>query len=473
MPAIPVHDTAVIDEPWDADAQIKKLPDDITKSIAQGMWTWYDAAGKDADDDGYPDQKGDYKLPHHQVDANGKPSAANVNGVRNALSRLPQSDIPDADQEAVRRHLQHHLDAFNHKTGDAPSDSSAIAAPLIVGEVDLKAARAAAHLAFSRTPISVLPTKVSAMVEQAARELVFQGSSAAMRRPTANMTVGGKTVAVIPLRGTITPRGSLFSILFGGGGGLQGFRAQFREAMADDTVSSIVIDIDSPGGLIDLVPETAAEVRAARGQGKRIIAIANTLAASAAYWIAAQADQVIVTPSGMVGSVGVFTVHEDYSRMEEMMGIKTTLISAGDHKTDGNPYEPLSKAALASLQEQVDALYAMFTADVAEGRGQSVQAIRAGYGQGAAVMADRALQLKMVDGIATFEETIASLGGGAADPAPSPEDLDVDDDEMEAAAALTPPASTQDLAPEDGATEEPTPVVDYLGSTAVREHWRI
>ena len=192
---------------------------------------------------------------------------------------------------------------------------------------------------------------------------------AAAQRPAPARARGGNggNVAVIPLRGTITPRGSLMSLLLGfGGGGLQQFREQFRQAMADSTVSSVVIDIDSPGGLIDLVPEAAAEIRDARG-GKPIVAVANTLAASAAYWLAAQADEVVVTPSGQVGSIGVFCVHEDYSRAEEFMGIKSTVISAGQFKTDGNPYEPLSKSARANLQAQVDDLYAMFTRDVAAG----------------------------------------------------------------------------------------------------------
>jgi ClpP class serine protease len=121
-----------------------------------------------------------------------------------------------------------------------------------------------------------------------------------LSQTTDGVTVAG-AVAVIPLRGVITPRPSLFAMLFGfGGGGLQGFREDFRAALDDDDVGSILIDVDSPGGLVDLIPETAAEIRGGRGR-KPIVAIANTRAASAAYWLGSQADELVVTPSGEVG----------------------------------------------------------------------------------------------------------------------------------------------------------------------------
>jgi ClpP class serine protease len=91
-------------------------------------------------------------------------------------------------------------------------------------------------------------------------------------------SVRGGAVALIPLRGVIMPRPTFLSFLFGGGGGLLGFRQQLREAIGSDDIAAIVIDIDSPGGLVDLVPETAAEIRNARGT-KPIVAVANTTAA--------------------------------------------------------------------------------------------------------------------------------------------------------------------------------------------------
>jgi signal peptide peptidase SppA len=189
-------------------------------------------------------------------------------------------------------------------------------------------------------------------------------------------------------------------------------------------VSAIIIDIDSTGGLIDLVPETAAEVRAARGNGKQIVAIANTMAGSAAYWIAAQADEMVVTPSGQVGSIGVYTIHEDVSKLEERIGIKTTVISAGRFKAEGSPWEPLSRGAQQALQSNVDDLYALFVQDVAAGRGVKTAAVTAGYGEGRMVLAAQALPLKMVDRVETIEQTIIRLGGTADDDQPDDDDDD-------------------------------------------------
>lgn len=217
-------------------------------------------------------------------------------------------------------------------------------------------------------------------------------------------------VAVLPLYGTIMPRANLFSEI-SGGTSLQRFGAAFREAIADDSIGSILLDVDSPGGMVDLVPETAAEIRAARGR-KPIVAVANTEAASAAYWIASQAEELVVTPSGMVGSIGVFALHDDISRMQANMGWKTTLISAGRFKTEGNPFEPLSDEAQAAIQSMADEYYGMFVGDVARGRSVGPADVRRGFGEGRMVTARTALAEGMADRVATFEAVLADLVRG-------------------------------------------------------------
>lgn len=228
----------------------------------------------------------------------------------------------------------------------------------------------------------------------------------------------GGAVAVLPLTGILTPRGSLLSYLFGGGlGGLVDFREAFAEAVASPDVGAIVLDVDSPGGLIDLVPETAEDVLAARGS-KPIIAVADVQAASGAYWIAAQADELVVTPSGDVGSIGVYMVHEDWSGANEQVGIVPTYIVAegSPRKVDGNPDEPLSNEARADWQAEVDDLYAMFVDAVAEGRGVSAAEVQANYGQGRTLLAQRAVDAGMADRIATVEEVVGDLLATGARP---------------------------------------------------------
>lgn len=225
--------------------------------------------------------------------------------------------------------------------------------------------------------------------------------------------VGGN-VAVIPLTGIITPQGSIFDFLFGGSGGLLGFRAALAEAVASPDVSSIVIDVDSPGGLVDMVPETAAFIRAARDVGKRIVAVVDTKMCSAAYWLGAQADEIVMTPSGHAGSVGVYRVHEDRSRANADLGLAVTYVHAGEFKVEGNPNGPLDQAARDQWQAEVEHTYEAFVADVALARGIDEQKVLDDFGQGRVLNADDALAAGMVDRIGTFDEVVHGLIGATA-----------------------------------------------------------
>jgi capsid assembly protease len=225
------------------------------------------------------------------------------------------------------------------------------------------------------------------------------------------------SVSVVGLHGVITPTPSLLAMLFGGGGGLTGFMEDMRAAIGDPDTSAVVIDIDSPGGMVDLVPETAAELRAMREDGgKPIVAVANTCAASAAYWIGAQAHELVVTPSGEVGSVGVFSVHRDMSRAFAEMGVKHTLVSAGAHKTEGHPYGALEDDAQDAMQQQIDDYYAMFVDGVAQGRGVEMPSLEGGtaFGGGRSYLAKRAVRAGLADREATLGETVRRLASGRA-----------------------------------------------------------
>jgi signal peptide peptidase SppA len=215
------------------------------------------------------------------------------------------------------------------------------------------------------------------------------------------------SVAVIPVFGSLSHRMGMFSD-FSGGTSYTGIRGALRSALADPNVSAILLEIDSPGGNVDGLPELADELYAARGQ-KPIGAIANTMAASAAYWLGSQVDDFAVTPSGVVGSIGVYMMHVDESQMNERIGLSVTYISAGEHKTEGNPDAPLSDEAREYLQSQVDAIYGQFVDAVARGRGASKKAVRETYGQGRVLMAGPALKVGMVDRIATLDEMASRM----------------------------------------------------------------
>jgi len=224
-------------------------------------------------------------------------------------------------------------------------------------------------------------------------------------------------IHVIQLHGAVMPRSGMMARM-SGGSSMEQFGKAFDQAAADTSASAIVLDIDSPGGAVDLVAETADKVYRARRAGRPIVAVANTLAASAAYWVAAAADEIVVTPSGQVGSIGVYGMHEDISAALEARGVKRTLIRSGPRKAEGVE-GPLDEAALRHRQAQADAMYEMFTRAVARNRGVQASVVRADpetadahFGGGRAYPARRAVQLGMADRVATFEETIKRLASG-------------------------------------------------------------
>jgi signal peptide peptidase SppA len=233
--------------------------------------------------------------------------------------------------------------------------------------------------------------------------------SAREARRQSNQGNGGGGIAVLPLYGVVTQRGNMVDDVSGPGSvSTQQFAASLRQALTDESVSQILIDIDSPGGSVYGVAELADEIISARAQ-KPVIAIANSLAASAAYWIGACASEFYVTPGGEVGSIGVWQAHQDYSKAMVEAGVKTTLISAGKFKVEGNPYTPLDEDAQAFMQSRVDDYYAAFTKAVAKGRGVAIAQVRDGMGQGRVLGAEAALASNMVDGIASLDDVVRKM----------------------------------------------------------------
>jgi signal peptide peptidase SppA len=228
------------------------------------------------------------------------------------------------------------------------------------------------------------------------------------RRQRANELSGGGAIAVLPLYGGIFPRANLVTE-WSGGTSLEQWGATLDALANDPNVAAIILDVDSPGGSADLVPETAAKVRRA-AERKQLVAVADTMAASAAYWIASQAPELVVTPSGSVGSIGVRAAHTDISGHEEQEGLRTTLVTAGRYKGEFSPWGPLSEEARAELQRLVDVVYDKFTADVARGRGVTKQTAQGpDFGQGRMLEAERAVARGLADRVATLDETIEQV----------------------------------------------------------------
>lgn len=224
-------------------------------------------------------------------------------------------------------------------------------------------------------------------------------------------------VAVLPLRGVIANRMNLMSDISGGTSS-EGFGRMFDAAVADDQVKAIIIDVDSPGGVVSGTDELSSKIFAARGR-KPIVAHVNPVAASAAYWIGTAADEMVLNPSAEVGSIGVMGVHDDISAALEKAGVKRTLMKAGEFKAEMAPFLPLSEEARKHQQERIDAYHEQFVRAVARNRNVSLATVRENFGKGRMVMASDAVQRGMADKIATLEETLARFGVAATPPAAS------------------------------------------------------
>lgn len=217
-------------------------------------------------------------------------------------------------------------------------------------------------------------------------------------------------VAILPVYGVVSQRMNLMAQLFGGTSTEQ-YGAAFQQAVNDPNVRAIIMPVDSPGGSVAGVAELASQIYQSRGQ-KPVVAVADSMAASAAYWIASAADEIVVTPGGMVGSIGVYQAHQDLSAANDQAGIKTTLISAGKYKTEASPFAPLTADARDALQQTVNDYYNLFVSAVARGRGVPVADVRNGMGEGRMVTAPRAVQLNMADRVATLADTLRRFGVG-------------------------------------------------------------
>lgn len=267
---------------------------------------------------------------------------------------------------------------------------------------------------FYNTPWAILPEKLAVITDLlVARSLGIRMSDediqsliGATRHPQYSQA---GAVAVIPVYGVLSQRMDLFSET-SGGTSTERLAKQIKTSLEDSSVGAILLDINSPGGSVFGMSEVADVIFNARGH-KKITAIVNSEAASAAYLIGSAAEDFVITPGGEAGSIGVFAAHTDISKLEEIQGVKTTLISAGKFKVEGNPFEPLTDEAKAAIQSRIDDYYDMFVKAVAKHRDVSVSDVRNGFAEGRVVGAKEANSLGMVDRIATFDETVDRLAG--------------------------------------------------------------
>ena len=223
-------------------------------------------------------------------------------------------------------------------------------------------------------------------------------------------------VAVIPVIGSLINRGAWLGS-YSGETSYEGLTYQVQHAADDPRTIAILLDIDSPGGEAVGCFECAAVIRTASTK-KPVTAVVNGMAASAAYALASAASMIVVTETGVAGSIGVVMLHGDYSRALDKAGITPTLIFAGAHKVDGHPFAPLPDGVKADLQNEVDQFYSLFVRSVAEGRsGLTEKQIRATEAR--TYIGRSAVDAGLADEVGTFSTALAGLVSRASAHSPA------------------------------------------------------
>ncbi len=213
--------------------------------------------------------------------------------------------------------------------------------------------------------------------------------------------------AVIPVGGLIAKHARMVNgVSQPRGTSLERLRTQLGEALDDPQVRSIFLHIESPGGSATGLADFADELYQA-GAEKPVVAFADDLAASAAYWLGAQANVFYGSRRAQVGSIGVYSLVVDSSRWAENEGLKVHILRTGGHKGVGAPGVAIDQEQLEVLQQQVNDVYEDFLQGVLRGRAEALdeENLRK-LADGRTYAAAAAQRRGLLDAVLTLEEAL-------------------------------------------------------------------
>jgi len=220
-------------------------------------------------------------------------------------------------------------------------------------------------------------------------------------------------IGVVTIKGSLTNSDSWMNAYIGAVS-----YGQIREALIfaanDSEAKAIVLDIDSGGGAVAGMSDTADLVSTIDSKIKPVYAFSDSLMASAAYSLGVSARELTISKMAEVGSVGVLLVHREMSKMMEEAGVTTTVLRSGKWKALGNSMEPLSDSAKEVLQAQVDKLAGLFTDHVAACRKKSSAQVESTMGAGRVFIGSDAVDVGLVDAVANFDTFMAEKHRGIA-----------------------------------------------------------
>jgi len=324
--------------------------------------------------------------------------------------------------------------------------------------------------------------RLNAAIELARRTLTAGGSelirllethaAAAPATETAPQLVVEGDTAILPVTGLITKYGRMVNNGRPKGTGLDTLSGLLDLSMADDAVRRIVLHIESPGGSVAGLADFADQVFAASFD-KPILAFADDLAASAAYWIGSQANVFYASQSAMVGSIGVYTVVSDMTGLMDKLGLKYHLVRTGANKGVGYPGTPVSEDNLTAIQELVDDDFSMFLSHILRGRsarGMTDATLRP-LADGRLYSAQKAKRAGLIDGVMTLAAALGKRPRVRTETRPISAFAAVD--EFDDPSEILRKENTMAEHNNTPDTTPPTPAVDAAGTAAETERARI
>jgi signal peptide peptidase SppA len=258
-------------------------------------------------------------------------------------------------------------------------------------------------------PWAITPEALHQILEISTREHLPDFEAVAARKArrmdgseAARIREGG--VAVIDVNGPIFRYADYFTEI-SGGATIEGLSKDFNAALNDPSVNSILLNIDSPGGEVAGVNEFAQMVFDARGR-KPIVAYVDGLGASAAYWIASAAHEIVADATALIGSIGVVAA---IPNPDKKSAREVEFVSSQSPKKRPNPNTESGKDQIQAL---VDDLADVFVSTVARNRNVSAKTVLGEFGQGAVLVGQKSVEAGLADRLGSFEEVVADLAAG-------------------------------------------------------------
>lgn len=215
-------------------------------------------------------------------------------------------------------------------------------------------------------------------------------------------------IGVISIRGPLLNSDSKYARYYGATT-YNDIRDAAIYAAQDPNAKGILLDIDSGGGAVSGMLDTAGLLALIDKQVKPVHSYTSGTMASAAYGLGVAGRSVHASQTSVVGSIGVLAVHRENSQMMKDMGIGVTVMRSGKYKALVNSDEPLTDPAKAQLQQQLDSTYGVFANWVADQLGTTVTLVDQNMAQGREFLGQAAVDVGLVASIETFDSMVNKI----------------------------------------------------------------